>query len=305
MLTVTFAFVLATALFFLFRQTRALGVVGVFILFCISPLVFGSLLLMLGLLYYFLFVQKRQEFLPRDPRPLTDNSPRRSRGRPLLVVAVGVGGALLLSSLPLTSEDVSSKILGGVRSVASDDVIVLRTPGGLMEVSRIQATESIDARYIHEVLGIEVGHLVPRIRVPAVYRYHIELEPEWRVVRSDGVFTVVVPKVKPSLPVAVDFAGIEREVAGTFILLPFKSSADLATLEKSVSVRLAQKASSRDYLDKQRTYARETVKEFVRKWLVEQTRYKDASGDDIRVMFADESVASGLLSGEALLDPPT
>ena len=36
MLTVTFAFVVATALLFLFASTRALGVVGVFILLCLS-----------------------------------------------------------------------------------------------------------------------------------------------------------------------------------------------------------------------------------------------------------------------------
>lgn len=36
MLTVTFAFVVATALFLLFRPTRWMGVVGVIALLCIS-----------------------------------------------------------------------------------------------------------------------------------------------------------------------------------------------------------------------------------------------------------------------------
>ena len=36
-----------------------------------------------------------------------------------------------------------------VRSVPSDELIVLRTPGGLLEVSRIHVTELLDARITH------------------------------------------------------------------------------------------------------------------------------------------------------------
>ena len=130
-----------------------------------------------------------------------------------------------------------------------------------MEVSRIHATEVFDATVKHTILGVDIGETMPRIRVPAVYRYHVELEPEWRVVRSDGVFTLVAPRIKPSLPVAVDFAGMQKNVAGTW---------------------------SHDYIDRQREDARETVREFARKWLVEQTRWKRADYADIRVLFADE-----------------
>jgi len=49
MLTVTFAFVVATALFFLFQQARWMGVVGVFVLLSINPTVFGGLLLLAAL----------------------------------------------------------------------------------------------------------------------------------------------------------------------------------------------------------------------------------------------------------------
>ena len=133
---------------------------------------------------------------------------------------------------------------------------------------------------------------MPRIRLPAVYRYHIELAPEWRVVRTDGVFTVVAPRVRPSLPVAVDFAGMQKDVAGTWILLPFTSDEDLDVLERDITKQLEQRAKSRDYLDRQREDARETVREFARKWLVEQTRWKSAEYEDIRVLFADEPAGS-------------
>ena len=74
MLTVTFAFVVATALFFLFRQTRWMGVVGVFVLLCISPLFFGGLLLLVGVAYYFLF---RRRIFPIVPQRTTCYPTRR------------------------------------------------------------------------------------------------------------------------------------------------------------------------------------------------------------------------------------
>jgi len=296
MLTVTFAFVLATALFFLFRQTRWMGVVGVFILLCINPLVFTSLLLLVGVVYYFLFVRKSYRTIFNKTQLLNDDT-KGPRNTLLMLGALGLGGALALGSMTPTSGIAPSKILDAIRSTPSEEVIVLRTPGGLLEVSRIYATELIDARVTHKLFGIEIGELVPRIRVPAVYRYHIELAPEWRVLRTDGVFTVVAPRVQPSLPVAVDFMGIEKDVAGTWILLPWKSADDLNDLERGITEKLAQKAASRDYIDRQRRDARETVREFARKWLAEQTKWKSARYEDIRVLFADEQVgAIALLS---------
>jgi hypothetical protein len=167
--------------------------------------------------------------------------------------------------------------------------VLLHTRGGLLEVSRVQTTEVFDATIQHAIFGIKIGETMPRIRVPATFRYHIELEPEWRVVRADGVFTVVAPRVKPSLPVAVDFSEMEKSVAsGNWILPPFTGNDDLDLLERSITKRLEEKAKSRDYLDRQREDARETVREFTRKWLVEQTRWKRAEYEDIRVLFADE-----------------
>ena len=34
---------------------------------------------------------------------------------------------------------------------------------------------------MYSVLGHEVGETVAHIRVPATYRYHIELAPKWKV----------------------------------------------------------------------------------------------------------------------------
>ena len=292
MFTVAFAFVVATALLLCFRQTRSLGVVGLFILLCISPLFFTGLLLLVGAAYYFLLRRRNSNVYFNDSRPRAYGRDRESRNTFWLLGALGIGGALALVSLDAPPEVSSPKLFGPTRSTPSEEVIALRTPGGLLEVSRIYATEVFDARVTHKVFGVEIGELVPRIRVPAVYRYHIELAPEWRVLRTEGVFTVVAPRVKPSLPVAIDFDGMEKDVAGTWLLLPFKSTEDLNNLERSITEKLAQKAVSPDYMERQQREARETVAEFARKWLVEQTLWKRVRHEDIRVFFADESAGA-------------
>jgi len=64
MLTVSFAFVLATALALAFKQTRALGVVGVFVLLCISPLIVGGLLLVAGAVYCMILLRRSHPAAP-------------------------------------------------------------------------------------------------------------------------------------------------------------------------------------------------------------------------------------------------
>ena len=58
MISITLAFVLATALAMLFRHTRPLGILGVFVLVVLSPVIFGGLLLVAGVIYF--FVRRRR-----------------------------------------------------------------------------------------------------------------------------------------------------------------------------------------------------------------------------------------------------
>jgi len=58
-------------------------------------------------------------------------------------------------------------------------------------VSRIQTTEIIEATTRETLLGIPIGNTVARLRVPAVYRYHVELAPEWTVHLKNKTFVVI------------------------------------------------------------------------------------------------------------------
>jgi hypothetical protein len=123
--------------------------------------------------------------------------------------------------------------------------------------------------------------------VPATYRYHIELAPQWEVIRIGEVFKVITPPVKPSLPVAVDLAKMQRDSGGTWVLVPFNSRADQEALEREITAKLAEKAASPVYQDLQRKLARQTVTEFVEKWLATQQAWEAAEKPRIEVVFGD------------------
>ena len=167
--------------------------------------------------------------------------------------------------------------------------VLLRTPGGRLGISEIQQTESFEVSRDHDVLGVPVGSTFSRIRVPAHYRYHVELAPEWRVtVQPGGGVRVIAPRVRPTLPVAIDTARIEKESRGLWSM--FTGPDQLAALEKSITASLATKAASAPMLARQREAARATVAEFVQKWLMTQTDWKPHAGQKVEVLFADEPI---------------
>jgi hypothetical protein len=213
-----------------------------------------------------------------------------SKQKVLLVVVVAslcVGAVLSLGYRKLGDFAFWSRSGGEVRSGMGTEILFMRTPGGLLEVSSMRMTEQFDKRFVYEVLGLEVGETVAHVRVPATYRYHIQLAPLWKIERTDDVFKVVTPPVKPSLPVAVDLARLEQDEGGTWLLLPFNADKDREALMREITGKLAQKAASPAYLALQREDARKTVTEFVEKWLVTQEPWKSAKEPRIEVVFSD------------------
>jgi len=174
------------------------------------------------------------------------------------------------------------------QSAAIDQFEVIRTKGGLLAVSTIKAPESFQATADHTVLGVPVGQTTTQIRVQAVYGYHVELAPEWKVTVRDKTLIVIAPRVKPTLPVAIDTARLERYAAGTWAL--FTGPTELDRLQRSISQTLAAKAALPSYIQFQREAARATVTEFVNKWLLSQERFKPANDYKVRVFFADEPI---------------
>ena len=199
---------------------------------------------------------------------------------------------LLFASLAGNGYHLYQRYFGADRGVlctaAADQPVVMRTRGGLLEVSRIKATETYESSREHGILGIDVGNTVTRIRVPSVTRYTIALAPEWRIELHNQHFVVIAPAVKPSLPVGIDTAGIQKEAFGVWSV--FTGTAELDQLQRSLSAALASKASSPRYIGLQRSAARQTVAGFVGKWLITQQRWKAAANYPIDVYFDDEPI---------------
>ena len=174
------------------------------------------------------------------------------------------------------------------QSPALDQFEVIRTKGGLLAVSTIKAPEFFQATADHQVLGVPVGQTTSQIRVSALYSYHVELAPEWKVTLRDKTFIVIAPRVKPTLPVAIDTAKLERYASGTWSL--FTGESELNRLQRSITASLAAKAALPSYIQFQREAARTTVTEFVTKWLVGQERWQPATAYKVQVFFADEPI---------------
>lgn len=166
---------------------------------------------------------------------------------------------------------------------------IMRTPGGLLEVSTIQSPAEVIERKDFGRLGpFDFGTNVSQVRVAATFRYHIPLAPEWKVVTRDGTIVVVAPKVRPTLPVAFDSSKVDKKVDAGW--LRFDKAESLRAAESAVTEELAKRAGSPGAINQQREVARQTVTEFVRKWAVKQDWKGRAP--NVRVVFADEPIES-------------
>ena len=161
---------------------------------------------------------------------------------------------------------------------------VMRTKGGALEVTKVVSTESITQIFPGMFFDRSVT-----ITVPATYRYHVELAPEWKFMRQDNMFVVVAPPIRPSMPVAINTAGM---VADTN--LPFGEGVKNKAVQQ-ITPLLNQKFQA--YMARQRGDARRTITEFVTKWVLAQDKWKDAKDLQVVVLFPDEPVKEALKVG--------
>ncbi len=173
---------------------------------------------------------------------------------------------------------------------SSDNMIVMQTPGGLLEVSTITSEERFDSATNHTVLGVPIGTTVAQIRVPAVYRYHIPLAKEWTLRSTGEALLVIAPPVQPSLPVAINTAKLEGFKSGLWS--PITGTQSISTLQKTITQSLEKKATTNDLLLLQRESARKTVTEFIQKWVVAQQRWKGTKAPVVLVFFSDEPLGA-------------
>ena len=179
---------------------------------------------------------------------------------------------------------------------------IFHTPGGNLEIATLAATETFqksdNRTYDFRFFEYNAGTTVVEIRVPVVYRYHVRLQDAWRVDVHSNTCIVFAPRIRPTLPPAIDTEKMSKEVNEP--ALRFNGNELLASLEKSITPTLVHYAADDQHLAVVREECRKTVAEFIRDWLLKEDQWRDDRFHAIKVIFADETNANPRLMPPAL-----
>jgi hypothetical protein len=158
---------------------------------------------------------------------------------------------------------------------------------GILETATCSVPESFtqtDSATLFNI--IPLGTTVSEIRVPAVYRYHIQLLDPWKLIVHGQVCIVFAPQFQPSLPPAIDTGQMEKSTSAGW--LRFDSDADLATLEQGITAELDKRADDKTHRDFVREACRHSVATFVKTWLMKEDKWRNDRFQQIVVVFPDE-----------------
>lgn len=189
-----------------------------------------------------------------------------------LVFVVALGIAVTLLVVRYAERTLGSRSAEETVSGVGREILVMRTPGGLLEVALVTATEQFDKKFIYTVVGLEVGETVAHIRVPATYRYHM------RSLRH---------RSSRACPWPLTSRGWKRTWAepGTSCRSTRSRTWMISSVKSPQCSRKTHRAAPTAGL--QREAARKTVTEFVAKWLVTQQEWKDAESPRVEVVFGE------------------
>lgn len=173
--------------------------------------------------------------------------------------------------------------------------------GNILEVATAEATETFTRKtnVVWFDREIPIGTTVSEISVPATYRYHIELGGDWTLSAYDSRVTVVVPPLRPSLPVAFDSGRVKKKTKSGWAR--WDGGENLEALEKSLTEKLAERSADPHTLEGVREAARLSVAKFVRNWLLDREHWHRDAYDEIVIVFEDE-LGKGAPTSEL---PPT
>jgi hypothetical protein len=162
---------------------------------------------------------------------------------------------------------------------------------GILETATSSVPETFtqtDSAWLFNI--IPLGTTVSEIRVPAVYRYHIQLFDPWKLVVSGQVCLVLAPQFQPSLPPAILTGQMEKSTSDGW--LRFDGEDDLTNLEHGITGELIKRANDKVHRDYVRESCRQSVAVFVKSWLMKQDYWREDRFHQIVVVFPDEVVSA-------------
>lgn len=155
-------------------------------------------------------------------------------------------------------------------SLIVDRYKVVRTPGGMLEVSTLQKTEAFAWQTSWTCPANICGFLPTsssQISAEVHYTYRIPLAEYWVLEKTSDAplrYRLKVPKLEPKLPVTVSLPTIRILNSGS-VFSP--SGPTQQKMQTYMQPQLETKAMSASYMQVQNAAAVKTVEEFARKWM--------------------------------------
>jgi hypothetical protein len=150
----------------------------------------------------------------------------------------------------------------------------IRTPGGFLQVGEMRKVEEFGWQTAWDCPLIDCSTLpktISRVRVKAQYVYRIPLAAQWRLEPEGDHYRLTVPPLQLQRPVAFDTGSMEIVTTEQSVFSPGVAP-NRENAVRHLGPELAQRGASQAYLDAQVPAAQQTVREFARKWMLEQGR---------------------------------
>jgi hypothetical protein len=167
---------------------------------------------------------------------------------------------------------------------------VRASDGNILQVGVVESTEILRREDTMKLFGdlFEVGTTVTEIRIPAIYKFEINIDEQWDITseisEQNSVLTIIAPNIKPSLPVAFDSERMEKFVQED--MLRFNAEEQMLALEKEITPTLNRLAPGK--IDLVRDKARMAVAKFAQNWLLREQQWDREKFSVIAVYFQDE-----------------
>ena len=179
------------------------------------------------------------------------------------------------------------------------------THGDILELTTSRSNEDFtrsDSKSIAWNM-IYLGTTVSEIRVPATFRYHLRLSDPWLLASREKVCLCLAPSFRPSLPTAIHTDQMQKSTASGWAR--FNKNGNLAELEQSITPDLDQRAGDSKHMKLVREACRQSVADFVKRWLMKEDFWRSDRFTSIVVVFPDECAVNSAQELEQFHYEPT
>ncbi|TFY97790.1 hypothetical protein [Ramlibacter rhizophilus] len=222
---------------------------------------------------------------PAETPGTSEGRPRRRWAAAAVLLALGAA-ALYVGAPRLMPSWTVQTMQERVTQLDPAQIVHLRTPGGLLEVTTLERLEEFAWKSQYTCRFFDCASLLPptisRVRARASYVYRLPLAAQWTLHRAGDHYRLTVPALELQEPVgfATDSMEIVTEQNGIFS--PPKGE-NRERLIRELGPELARRGKQAPYLASAQAQAERTVREFAARWMREQG---SEPALPIRVVFA-------------------